>query len=194
MSTVKKKGQNIFIAIADEYYITKNYNFIIILTYLSMIVCIFLDEFMHSDFIDFEKINEFLNHYSSLITILLPLLLLIVPTGIKSIYAMCKKRRYILEIKFVKKVDNRQYEIAHDFIAGKVLYVVSAESMNADIIKNIDYYFHHTYLEKYAIQYNKIKEKLKKRYNAYNSKKSGDYQYPYVYIQFYFSRVLSGSI
>ncbi len=480
MSTVKKKGQNIFIAIADEYYITKNYNFIIILTYLSMIVCIFLDEFMHSDFIDFEKINEFLNHYSSLITILLPLLLLIVPTGIKSIYAMCKKRRYILEnvikeeknpirkfagiysvedfdiyyadnlildrrgqikkiekllsnmggncewvyltgdsgagkstilkllqkkfdakyfnrdyydlerigsditesgteyvfldqfetalkykediksffqklqnrkikfvisfrkefmvdiekilghkpvhivvqdeydkermqsmirahykcaeetdvsrimdmdfallnteskivrilleaiesdnlqmiafeiigtileqeidvdeflreelppdqfidsvidyyfrqilpqsmkekitmlsilyllskdrilaarfyledfknvtfsqeqeiirilehlmeIKFVKKVDNRQYEIAHDFIAGKVLYVVSAESMNADIIKNIDYYFHHIYLEKYAIQYNKIKEKLKKRYNAYNSKKN----------------------
>lgn len=73
------------------------------------------------------------------------------------------------EVKFVKKVDDGHYEIAHDFIAGKVLYIISSETMNADIAKNIDYYFHHIYLEKYAVQKNKIKEKLKRRYQAYNS-------------------------
>lgn len=82
---------------------------------------------------------------------------------------ICRILYELREIKFVKKVDDGHYEIAHDFIAGKVLYIISSESMNADIAKNIDYYFHHIYLEKHDIEINKIKEKLKRRYQVYNS-------------------------
>lgn len=75
---------------------------------------------------------------------------------------------YLEQNRFIKKVNETEYEISHDYVANKVLYLVSAESVNADILKNIDYYFHHICLERFVITNNKLKDKLKKRYKTFN--------------------------